>query len=93
LKDNGVLVDSRIRYPTYFGSAKAGVVGISASKPIEKNRAVIAIPYDLFITVEKVRKHEELAKIIKDNPQIFKDEEDSHIKILVLFVSYELIKG
>jgi len=34
LKDNGVLVDPRVRYPTYFGDTDKGVVGISASKGI-----------------------------------------------------------
>ncbi len=49
------MIDSRLRYPSYFGQAKKGVIGISAAQMIDKNRAVIAVPYNLLITVEKVK--------------------------------------
>jgi len=29
-----VIIDPRIRYPSYFGSPPNGIVGISAMKPI-----------------------------------------------------------
>jgi len=34
LKDNGAVMDPRIRYPSYFGPAQRGVVGISPCKSI-----------------------------------------------------------
>lgn len=55
LKENGVILDPRVRYPSYFGSPPNGIIGISASKPIERKKAIIAVPYELLITVNKVR--------------------------------------
>ncbi len=55
LKENGVILDPRIRYPSYFGSPPNGVIGISTSKAIERKKAVIAVPYELLITVAKVK--------------------------------------
>ena len=57
LKDNGVLMDSRVRYPTYFGQANKGMIGISATKAIEKKRAIISVPYNLLITVDKAKEN------------------------------------
>ena len=48
-------MDPRVRYPSYFGESKKGVVGVSVSKAVEKRKAVIAVPYNLLITVDKVK--------------------------------------
>jgi len=69
-----VLIDPRIRYPSYFGEADKGVVGISVSKPIEKKRAIIAVPYNLLITIDKVKQEIELYEIVKENMQFFKSD-------------------
>lgn len=93
LKDNGVLIDQRIRFPSYFGEANNGIIGVSAIKPIERKKAVIAVPYDLLITVDKVKSVEELNVILKENPNLFKTEDDSVMRMLILYMSYELLKG
>jgi hypothetical protein len=59
------LIDSRLRYPSYFGEPGKGVVGVSASKPIDKKRAIIAVPYNLLITIDKVKQQYELYDIVK----------------------------
>lgn len=69
-----MLIDLRIRYPSYFGEAGKGVVGISVSKPIEKKRAIIAVPYNLLITIDKVKQEIELYEIVKENMQFFKSD-------------------
>ena len=50
LKDHGVIIDPRVRYPSYFGDAGRGVVGVGVSKAIERRKAIIAVPYDILIT-------------------------------------------
>ena len=50
-------MDSRVRYPTYFGQANKGMIGISATKAIEKKRAIISVPYNLLITVDKAKEN------------------------------------
>ena len=69
-----MLIDPRIRYPSYFGEADKGVAGISVSKPIEKKRAIIAVPYNLLITIDKVKQEIELYEIVKENMQFFKSD-------------------
>lgn len=93
LKDHGVLVDPRIRYPSYFGEAGQGVVGVSVSRGVEKKRAVIAVPYNLLITVDKVKEDIELYEIVKENVTFFKGEDDAAMKLLTLYLSSELLKG
>jgi len=88
-----VLIDPRLRYPSYFGSAQKGVVGVSAQKGVEKKRAVIAVPYNLLITVDKVKEDMDLFEVVKDNVNYFKTDDDAALKLLILYVSSELIKG
>jgi hypothetical protein len=64
LKANGVVVNPSVLYPAYFGPKKRGVVGVAANKPIPGSCGIIAVPYDLIITVEKVRADPTLASII-----------------------------
>ena len=72
LEQNRVLVDSSIIYPAYFGEKGKGVIGVATSKPLPPNYSFLAVPYDLIITVEKVKQVKELAVIIQENPQLFK---------------------
>ncbi len=51
-------------YPAYFGTPKDGVIGVAATKSIPNGQAVIAVPYDLIITVSKVKEDKDLLKII-----------------------------
>lgn len=48
-------MDSSLVYPAYFGQKKKGVVGVAAAKAIPANYAVIAVPYELIITVPKIK--------------------------------------
>ena len=66
---------------------------MSASKPIERNRAVIAIPYSLLITVDKVRENKDLSSIIDHHFVSFGKKDDLVLKILVMYVVYEMLKG
>ncbi len=50
-----MLIDPALLYPAYFGKSKNGVVGVASTKPIPSGQAIIAVPYDLIITVPKVR--------------------------------------
>lgn len=59
-----MLIDSSLVYPALFGDRKKGVVGVAANKLIPSNYAIIAVPYDLIITVEKVKDEKDLFKII-----------------------------
>jgi hypothetical protein len=93
LREHGVLMDSRVRYPSYFGEAGRGVVGISACKAIEKKRAIIAVPYNLLITIDKVKEDVDLFEIVKENIHFFKGDDESSTKLLVLYLATELIKG
>lgn len=88
-----MLIDPRLRYPTYFGPSQKGVVGVSAQKAIEKKRGVIAVPYNLLITVDKVKEDMDLFEIVKDNVNYFKTDDDAALKLLILYISTELIKG
>lgn len=65
LKSNGVLIDSSLLYPAYFGPSKNGVVGVAATKVIPSSQAIIAVPYDLIITVDKVKADDDLWKIMQ----------------------------
>lgn len=82
-----------MRYPTYFGHAQKGVVGVSAQKAIEKKKAIIAVPYNLLITVDKVKEDMDLFEIVKDNLNYFNRDDEAALKLLILFVSSELIRG
>ncbi len=88
LNQNGVLCDPRIRYPSYFGQKTKGVVGVSASKPIEKNKAVIAVPYNLLITMDKVLSVKILSDIVHENPDVFGVSEHAVMKMLILYVCF-----
>lgn len=55
MKVNGVLIDPSVTYPAFFGNAKSGVVGVAANKVIPASHAIIAVPYNLIITVDKVK--------------------------------------
>lgn len=57
-------MDSAVSYPALFGDKKKGVVGVAANKPIPSNYAIIAVPYDLIITVQKVKEDKDLYNII-----------------------------
>jgi len=51
------------------------------------------VPYNLLITVDKVKEDMDLFEIVKDNVNYFKSDEDAALKLLILYVSSELIKG
>ena len=55
LLTNGVLLDPSIVYPAYFGEKGKGVIGVATSQQLPGNKAVIAVPYDLIITLDKVK--------------------------------------
>lgn len=93
LKSNGVLVDPALLYPAFFGKPKSGVVGVASIKPIPSGQAIIAVPYDLIITVPKVRQDAQLKKIIEENPSIFNFNSEAAFSVLILFVCRELILG
>jgi hypothetical protein len=59
-----VLIDTTVLYPAYFGTPKDGVIGVAATKSIPNGQAIIAVPYDLIITVSKVKEDKDLLKII-----------------------------
>ena len=92
LEKNRVIIHPSIIYPAYFGEKGRGVIGVASAKPIPKSQALLAIPYDLMITVDTVKNNEELAKIIKDNPNMFRLSQEAASKIIILFVCYELMK-
>ncbi len=69
------------------------MVGIAASKAIEKSKAIIIIPYDLLITLEKVHSQAELVKIIKAHPTMFLTGEHAAENTILLFVIVEMLKG
>ncbi len=50
-----MLIDSSLLYPAYFGNSQDGVIGVAATKPLANGQAIIAVPYDLIITVPKVK--------------------------------------
>lgn len=87
LKNNGVIIDPSVMYPAYFGNAKSGVVGVAANKAIPSSQAIIAVPYDLIITVDKVKEDKNLLEIINDNPNIFNHNEDAAFFVLTLFMT------
>jgi len=45
-------------------------VGVCSA--IGGGKAIIAVPYDIIITVDKVKEDQDLLKIINENPKIFK---------------------
>lgn len=79
-------MDPAIVYPAYFGPSKKGVVGVATNKLIPGGQAIISVPYDLIITVPKVKEDPELKKIIEENPNIFKFNDESAFFILTLFM-------
>ena len=72
LKDNGVLTHQNVVYPAYFGEKNDGVIGVGVCSAIGGGKAIIAVPYDIIITVDKVKEDQDLLKIINENPKIFK---------------------
>lgn len=61
---------------------------MSASKPIEKGKVIIAVPYKLLITVEKVLSVKILEQIVNENPDVFGVSDSAVMKMLVLYVCY-----
>ena len=61
-------------------------------KPLPPNHTFIAVPYDLIITVDKVKAIPELLKIIEENPNLFKIHNESAFGILALYTCFELLK-
>jgi hypothetical protein len=59
-----VLIDSSVLYPAYFGTPKDGVIGVAATKYIANGQVIIGVPYDLIITIPKVKEDKDLLKII-----------------------------
>jgi hypothetical protein len=51
-------------YPAYFGTPKDGVIGVAATKYIANGQVIIGVPYDLIITIPKVKEDKDLLKII-----------------------------
>ena len=68
------------------------MIGVATSKPLPANYSILAVPYDLIITVDKVKQNPELNKIIQENPNLFKIHNDSAFGILALYISYEMLK-
>lgn len=55
LEKCNVLLHPSIIYPAYFGEKGKGTVGVATSKALPKNQAVMAIPYDIMITIDTVK--------------------------------------
>jgi hypothetical protein len=51
------------------------------------------VPYELLITVDKVKEDIDLFEIVKENVNYFKGDDDAAMKLLILYLSSELIKG
>jgi hypothetical protein len=51
------------------------------------------VPYQLLITVDKVKENKDLNFIIMNYFTVFGKKDDFAMKILILYVVYELLKG
>jgi hypothetical protein len=49
---------------------------------------VIAVPYNLLITMDKVMSEEVLNKIVNENPDVFGKPEYAVMKMLILYVCF-----
>lgn len=47
----------------------------------------------MLITVDKVKEDMDLFEIIKENVNYFKSDDDAALKLLILYVSSELVRG
>ncbi len=59
---------------------------MASTKVIPSGQAIIAVPYDLIITVDKAKQDPDLLKIIQENPNLFKYSEESAFFILTLYM-------
>ena len=79
-------------FPAKFND---GVVGIKANKPIGHRKAFVKVPYKCIMSLNKVKEHEELKVVLKENPKLFSDEhcDDAEQRALFIFILYERQKG
>ena len=84
---NGVICP-KLEYPAYF---EGGLVGVRALEPIEHREAFLSIPYKMLMTVDAAQRHPVLGPLIKENPQIFHEDEkgDWEQLTLVVYLIYE----
>ena len=87
-----MILHPSVIYPAYFGEKGKGVVGVASSAFIQTREAIIAIPYHLLITAGNIRRDKKLERVIKENPKIFKVDEEASTSVLILFVCLELMK-
>jgi len=69
-------------------------MGIAAQEDIKQHEAFIFIPNNLIVSVNRVKNHPQLAKVIKENEQLLgKDHPDTDQMILGMFLTYEYLLG
>ena len=55
----------KLNYPVTFDG---GTIGFEVKEPIKHREMIIAVPYNLAITVDVALKDPNIGKIIKENP-------------------------
>lgn len=88
--EHGVIMP-KVEFPAYFGG---DLIGAKCLDDIKHREALIFVPMNLLLTVNNAKKHEVLSKIIKENEEVFSDEDsDCDHFILVLYLFYETCLG
>ena len=83
------MIAPKLEYPAYF---EGGLVGVRVKEAIKPREAFIKIPYKCLMTCEGAFKHPVLGQVLKENPEVFDEEEgraDWEQLTLCLYLIYE----
>ena len=62
-------------YPAFFNNGS--LIGVRATQPIAYRQAYLKVPYNCLMTVSEAQMHPKLAQIIRENPDLFSEEEQT----------------
>jgi len=88
LRENGVIYDKILNYPTAFGPF--GLVGVSSKEEIQNYQSLVYIPKKVLIITEEIINSSYLSLLFKNKE--FDFEDDSNIYILTIFLIFEYLK-
>jgi len=91
LLDNGAVFDETVEFPCVF---KNGLMGIAAKKDLPLNKAFLFVPNTCIISLARIRKVPELAKIFEENNSLFgSSHPDVDQLTLAVFLLYQALMG
>lgn len=82
----------KLEYPAFF---KSGLCGVRVTGDIAHNEAMFSIPFKCILTCQKARQQPQLAKVFRQHPNLFDEDENSSWQhyMLMALLFFEMQKG